>query len=66
MLYLCTKFDAIRFKNGRIVPGRTQNISLVRPLFLVVALYERKVPFDDGCRWTSKMATTAAILNLVS
>ena len=34
--------------------------------FLVVALYERKVPFDDGCRWTSKMAAVAAILNLVS
>ena len=48
----------------------SNNLRTVHPFdlkfFLVVGLYERKVPFDDGCRWTSNMATMAAILNLVS
>ena len=32
----------------------------------MIALYEMKVPFNDGCSWTSKMAAMAVILNLVS
>ena len=34
--------------------------------FLVVALYQRKVSVDDGCRWTSKIVAMTTILDFVS